>query len=52
MLEAISALSCLQVNPTILTMAKLDRLLGYASTHSDATSIIYAPDMNDTLYIL
>ena len=50
MLEAVSALSCLQVNPTILTIAKLDRLLGHASTHSDATSIIYASDMILSIY--
>ena len=50
MLEAVSFLSCLQSNPTTLVMAKMERLLGYASAHADAQLIIHSPDMLLTIF--
>jgi len=45
MLEAVSELSCLQSQPTVATMAKMERLLGYAAAHPDGQSVIYPSDM-------
>ena len=45
MLGAVCELPSLQSKPTLLTMQKLDRLLGYADSHQNGCTIYHASDM-------